>query len=77
MATKVGRLCPAHRRCATLCQVSHANHSLQFLGAQAAAALDRELMSSGAFSIDQLMELAGLSVSQAGTAILCHCSIKI
>ena len=24
-------------------------------------------MSSGAFSIDQLMELAGLSVSQAGT----------
>lgn len=29
-------------------------------------------MSSGAFSIDQLMELAGLSVSQAGTIILCH-----
>jgi NAD(P)H-hydrate epimerase len=27
-------------------------------------------MSTGAFSIDQLMELAGLSVSQAGT--LCH-----
>lgn len=38
----------------------------QFLGAKAAAALDKELMSSGAFSIDQLMELAGLSVSQAG-----------
>jgi hypothetical protein len=29
-------------------------------------------MSSGAFSIDQLMELAGLSVSQAGTVLLCH-----
>ena len=27
-------------------------------------ALDKELMSTGAFSIDQLMELAGLSVSQ-------------
>ncbi|KAH6643337.1 YjeF N-terminal domain-containing protein [Truncatella angustata] len=35
------------------------------LSAKAAAALDKELMSSGAFSIDQLMELAGLSVSQA------------
>ncbi|ROT41076.1 YjeF N-terminal domain-like protein [Sodiomyces alkalinus F11] len=39
--------------------------TLKTLGAQAAAALDRELMGSGAFSIDQLMELAGLSVSQA------------
>jgi NAD(P)H-hydrate epimerase len=28
--------------------------------------LDKELMSVGAFSLDQLMELAGLSVSQAG-----------
>ncbi|KZZ98937.1 YjeF-related protein [Moelleriella libera RCEF 2490] len=37
----------------------------QTLGAKAAAALDQELMSTGAFSIDQLMELAGLSVSQA------------
>ncbi|KAF5536130.1 hypothetical protein FCIRC_12222 [Fusarium circinatum] len=35
------------------------------LGAKAAAALDQELMSTGAFSIDQLMELAGLAVSQA------------
>lgn len=47
-----------------------ANHSLQYLGAKAAAALDKELMSTGAFSIDQLMELAGLSVSQAGKLIL-------
>lgn len=36
----------------------------QTLGSKAAAALDKELMSTGAFSIDQLMELAGLSVSQ-------------
>lgn len=43
---------------------------LKYLGAKAAAALDKELMSSGAFSIDQLMELAGLSVSQAGTPLL-------
>lgn len=39
--------------------------ALRTLGAKAAAALDQELMSTGAFSIDQLMELAGLSVSQA------------
>jgi len=37
----------------------------QTLSAKNAAALDQELMSAGAFSIDQLMELAGLSVSQA------------
>jgi hypothetical protein len=41
------------------------NMALKTLGAKAAAALDQELMSTGAFSIDQLMELAGLSVSQA------------
>ncbi|KAF1816485.1 apolipo protein A-I binding protein-like protein [Eremomyces bilateralis CBS 781.70] len=39
--------------------------ALRTLSAKNAAALDQELMSSGAFSIDQLMELAGLSVSQA------------
>ncbi|CEJ90800.1 Putative NAD(P)H-hydrate epimerase [[Torrubiella] hemipterigena] len=39
--------------------------ALKTLGAKAAAALDQELMSSSAFSLDQLMELAGLSVSQA------------
>lgn len=38
--------------------------ALRTLGSKAAAALDEELMSSGAFSLDQLMELAGLSVSQ-------------
>lgn len=37
----------------------------KFLSASAAAAIDKELMSSGGFSIDQLMELAGLSVAQA------------
>lgn len=39
--------------------------ALRTLSAKSAAALDQELMSTGAFSIDQLMELAGLSVSQA------------
>ena len=38
----------------------------QTLSAKNAIALDKDLMSIGAFSIDQLMELAGLSVSQAG-----------
>ncbi|KFY25546.1 hypothetical protein V493_04594 [Pseudogymnoascus sp. VKM F-4281 (FW-2241)] len=36
-----------------------------FFSAKSAAALDHDLMTIGAFSIDQLMELAGLSVSQA------------
>lgn len=43
--------------------------ALRTLGPKAAAALDEELMSSGAFSIDQLMELAGLAVSQAMYAL--------
>ncbi|PBP21755.1 putative apolipoprotein A-I binding protein [Diplocarpon rosae] len=38
---------------------------MKTLSAKNAAALDKDLMSVGAFSIDQLMELAGLSVSQA------------
>ncbi|KAF2774299.1 YjeF N-terminal domain-like protein [Teratosphaeria nubilosa] len=43
--------------------------ALRTLGPKAAAALDEELMSTGAFSIDQLMELAGLSVAQAMYAL--------
>jgi NAD(P)H-hydrate epimerase len=40
--------------------------TLKTLGPQSAAQLDKELMSEeGGYSIDQLMELAGLSVSQA------------
>ena len=39
--------------------------ALKTLSAANAAALDKDLMSTYAFSIDQLMELAGLSVSQA------------
>lgn len=39
--------------------------TLKTLGPKVAASLDQELMSTCAFSIDQLMELAGLSVSQA------------
>ncbi|KAI9820053.1 MAG: hypothetical protein M1826_001043 [Phylliscum demangeonii] len=38
----------------------------QTLSAENAAALDRDLMDNSAFSLDQLMELAGLAVSQAG-----------
>lgn len=38
---------------------------LKTLSAKAATQLDQELMSTGAFSIDQLMELAGLAVAQA------------
>ncbi|KAL2062188.1 hypothetical protein VTL71DRAFT_6454 [Oculimacula yallundae] len=38
---------------------------MKTLSAKNAAALDKDLMSIGAFSLDQLMELAGLSVSQA------------
>ncbi|KAK9469274.1 YjeF N-terminal domain-containing protein [Lipomyces arxii] len=36
-----------------------------YLSAKNAAALDGELMSTGGFSLDQLMELAGLSCAQA------------
>ncbi|MDI1492363.1 MAG: hypothetical protein OHK93_003577 [Ramalina farinacea] len=39
--------------------------ALKTIGAKDAASLDADLMSVGAFSLDQLMELAGLSVSQA------------
>ncbi|KAL6718702.1 hypothetical protein ACLMJK_002936 [Lecanora helva] len=39
---------------------------LKTINAANAGALDKDLMSVGAFSLDQLMELAGLSVSQAG-----------
>ena len=38
--------------------------ALQTLSAANAAALDKELMGAYAFSVDQLMELAGLSVAQ-------------
>jgi NAD(P)H-hydrate epimerase len=39
--------------------------STGFLNAKDAAALDVELMSSPGFSLEQLMELAGLSVAEA------------
>ncbi|KAK4628961.1 NAD(P)H-hydrate epimerase [Fulvia fulva] len=38
--------------------------ALRTLTPKAAAALDEQLMSTGAFTIDQLMELAGLAVAQ-------------
>ncbi|EPS37851.1 hypothetical protein H072_8458 [Dactylellina haptotyla CBS 200.50] len=39
--------------------------SFNTLGAKEALELDKDIMSSGGFTLDQLMELAGLSVSQA------------
>lgn len=43
---------------------------LQTINAKDAGALDKDLMDAGGFSLDQLMELAGLSVSQAGRTCL-------
>ena len=39
--------------------------SLQYLGQEDAQNIDKELMTDPGFSIDQLMELAGLSVASA------------
>lgn len=44
---------------------SYAANLEQVLSATRAADLDKELMSDAGFSLDQLMELAGLSVSEA------------
>ncbi|CAI7571647.1 unnamed protein product [Penicillium manginii] len=43
-----------------------ATMSLKAISAKDAASLDKDLMDMGGWSLDQLMELAGLSVSQAG-----------
>ena len=40
--------------------------SIKYLSAAESQAIDEELFSEGAFSVDQLMELAGLSVAQVG-----------
>ncbi|KKK15063.1 hypothetical protein AOCH_002714 [Aspergillus ochraceoroseus] len=40
--------------------------SLKAISSKDAASLDKDLMEIGGWSLDQLMELAGLSVSQAG-----------
>ena len=45
---------------------SQLNLALQAISAKDAASLDKDLMEMGGWSLDQLMELAGLSVSQAG-----------
>jgi NAD(P)H-hydrate epimerase len=39
--------------------------TLKAISSKDAAALDKDLIDIGGFSLDQLMELAGLSVSQA------------
>lgn len=41
----------------------------QAISSEDATALDKDLIDTGGFSLDQLMELAGLSVSQAGTVL--------
>jgi hydroxyethylthiazole kinase-like uncharacterized protein yjeF len=49
---------------------SKASIDTGYLDAQSAAALDAELMSTPGFSLEQLMELAGLSVAEAVYAVL-------
>lgn len=51
----------------TVCNMASSSQQVStgFLNAQDAAALDVELMSSPGFSVEQLMELAGLSVAEA------------
>lgn len=44
----------------------------QAISAKDAASLDKDLMDMGGWSLDQLMELAGLSVSQAGELLDRH-----
>ncbi|GIK00278.1 hypothetical protein Aspvir_004298 [Aspergillus viridinutans] len=46
--------------------------SLKAISAKDAASLDKDLMEMGGWSLDQLMELAGLSVSQAGMFYRLH-----
>jgi NAD(P)H-hydrate epimerase len=45
---------------------SSVDQYFQAISANDAASLDKDLMDMGGWSLDQLMELAGLSVSQAG-----------
>lgn len=46
------------------------NNALGFLDAASAAALDEELMTQPGFTLEQLMELAGLSVAEAAYIML-------
>ena len=45
--------------------ITHGHRTVPVITASAAAELDRELMASPGFSVDQLMELAGLAVATA------------
>jgi len=49
----------------TQCQPLLASTMVKHLGQQEAVAVDQELFSSYQFSVDQLMELAGLACAQA------------
>ncbi|KAI9676104.1 MAG: hypothetical protein M1817_000848 [Caeruleum heppii] len=59
MALKASRACPVSKPWVVKLSLT------QTLSARNAAALDKDLMTAGGFSLDQLMELAGLAVSQA------------
>ena len=50
------------------------NDALGFLDAASAASLDEELMSRPGFTLEQLMELAGLSVAEAAYIMLSESS---
>lgn len=65
MAIKVGIIF----RFLALYSISLINY--QTISSKDAGSLDKDLMEVGSFSLDQLMELAGLSVSQAGMTIRC------
>ena len=39
---------------------------IQYISAEAAQKIDAQLMSLNRYSLDQLMELAGLAIAQAG-----------
>ena len=47
-----------------------------YLNAQDAAALDVDLMSSPGFSLEQLMELAGLAVAEVSWIVSCSISMQ-
>ena len=49
---------------------THEMDDLGFLDATSAAALDEELMTQPGFTLEQLMELAGLSVAEAAYIML-------
>lgn len=58
---------PHHKHCLSSRPVSTMAHSIKYLGQEEAQHIDEELFSEYGFSVDQLMELAGLSCATAVT----------